>query len=274
MEDLGDLASVTFRPDPDHPRLQNVGLVEAVARQVADRVDQAVASGRVPLVLGGDCSLSLGVMAGLLRHHRRIGLVYFDADLDLNTPATTSSGVADGMVLAHALGRGAPELTGVGPQGDPLLCEEDIVLFGYDVGSGWIDAPEIEWLERSNMSRYPLPQIRPDAASAARDALGALPGHADSFLVHFDIDVTDTPAVDVQHPGGLDAESAFAALSVFAAAPGCAALVVTELNPERDPDGSHTERLVDGLVTAVSSGVVGDSLTERARATPESGPTE
>src|SRR5437899_3304535 len=58
--DLGDLASVSFRPDPEHPRQQNVALVVDVARQVADRVDRALASRRLLLVLGGDCSLSLG----------------------------------------------------------------------------------------------------------------------------------------------------------------------------------------------------------------------
>ena len=67
-----------------------------VARQVADQTDRALADARVPLVVGGDCSLSLGVMAGLLRNHSRVGLVYFDADLDLNTPETTLSGVFDG----------------------------------------------------------------------------------------------------------------------------------------------------------------------------------
>ena len=253
VADLGDLPSVAFRPDAENPRQQNFGLVVDVARQVADRVDEAVASGRSPLVLGGDCSLSLGVMAGLLRHHPRLGLMYFDADLDLNTPDTTRSGVADGMVLAHALGRGVHELAGVGPR-VPLLSEEDIVLFGYDVGSGWIDPPEIELLERSRMSKYPLARVRSDAAAAARDALGGLTGHSDAILVHFDVDVMDFPAVDVPHPDGLDAESAFTALSVFTSAPTCAAVVVTELNPERDPDGSHTERLVAGLVGALANG--------------------
>ena len=71
VADLGDTPSVSFRPDPEHPRQQNLDLVVDVARQAADCVDQALASRRLPLVLGGDCSLSLGVIAGLLRHHSR-----------------------------------------------------------------------------------------------------------------------------------------------------------------------------------------------------------
>jgi arginase len=250
VADLGDLPPVSFRPDPEHPRQQNLALVVDVVRQVADRVGQALASRRSPLVLGGDCSLSLGVIAGLLRHYRRLGLLYFDADLDLNTPETTPSGVFDGMVLAHILGRGLPELAEIGPR-CPLLPEEDIVPFGYDSGSGWIDPPELEILERSRMSRYPLARVRADPAAAARDALLRLESRSDAILVHFDVDVMDFPAVDVPHPHGLDGESAFAALQVFVAAPTCIALVVTELNPEEDPDRAHTARLVDGLVGAL-----------------------
>ena len=63
----------------------------------------------------------------------------------------------------------------------------------------------------------------------------------------------DFPAVDVPHPHGLDAASAFAALRVFAGAPRCAAVVVTELNAELDPDRSHAARLVDDLVEVLGT---------------------
>lgn len=248
--DFGDLPSVSFRPDPDHPRQQNAARVVDVARQVADCVDRALASRRLPLVLGGDCSLSLGVIAGLLRHHSRLGLLYFDGDVDLNTPETTPSGIFDGMVMAHVLGRGEPQLAGIGPR-RPLLSEEDIVLFGYNVEAGWIDPPELETLERSRMSKYPLSRVRADAAAAATDALLRLERRSDAILVHFDVDVMDFPAADLPHPYALDAESTFAALKVFVAAPTCAGVVVTEFNAERDPDGSHVEHLVHGLVEAL-----------------------
>ena len=250
VADAGDPPSVSYRPDPGHPRQQNADLVADVARQTADRVDRAVASGRVPLVLGGDCTVGLGVIAGLLRHRPRLGLLYFDGDVDLNTPETTPSGIFDGMVLAHVLGRGVPQLAGLGPR-TPLLSEEDIVLFGYDEDSGFLDPPEREALERSRMAKYPLSRIRPDASAAAGEALLSLQRGSEAFLVHFDVDVTDLSAADVQHPNGLDVKSAFAALKVFAAAPACAAIVVTELNAEKDLDGSQTARLVDGLVGAL-----------------------
>jgi arginase len=252
VADLGDLPSVSFRPDPENPRQQNLDLVVDVARQAADRVDRALASRRLPLVLGGDCSLSLGVIAGLLRHQLRLGLLYFDGDVDLNTPETTPSGIFDGMVLTHVLGRGAPQLAGIWPR-RPLMSEEDVVLFGYNVESGWIDPPELETLERSRMSKYALARVRADAAAAARDALLYLESRSDAILVHFDVDVMDCPAADVPHPQGLNAESTFAALKVFVEAPRCAGVVVTEFNSEQDPDGSHAELLVHGLVEALGA---------------------
>jgi arginase family enzyme len=94
--------------------------------------------------------------------------------------------------------------------------------------------------------------VRDDPVAAARAALHEIGDQTDAVLIHFDIDVTDLPAVDVPHPGGLHTASAFAALHVFAKARNCAAVVVTEFNAELDPDGSHAEHLVDGLVGALS----------------------
>ncbi len=241
---------MSYRPDPEHPRQQNVDLVAEVARLTADRVERAAASGRVPLVLGGDCTVGLGVVAGLCRRHARLGLLYFDGDVDLNTPETTPSGIFDGMVVAHLLGRGVPELAGLGPR-TPLLSEEDVVLFGYDQESGSFDPPELEVLERSRIAKYPLARVRPDPAAAARDALRSLQKGPDAFVLHFDVDVTHISAADVHHPGGLHLGPAFAALEVFLASPACAAVVVTEFNAEKDKDGTDAARVVNGLVESL-----------------------
>jgi len=249
--DAGDLSRVTFSPDPEHPQQQSLGRVVEVAREVADRVDGAAARRRWPLVLGGDCTLSLGVMAGLLRHHPRLGVAYFDGDLDLNTPETTPSGIFDGMVLAHALGRGAPALAGIGPR-TPMLDEEDVVLFGYDTAAGSIDPPELAALERSRLARHPLESLRADPAAAARQARAQLESRCPVFLVHFDVDVTDCPAADVPHASGLDVTAAFAALRVFLEAPACAGLAVTELNPQRDRTGTQSARISEALAEALS----------------------
>jgi len=264
VQDLGDLPAVGFHPDPDHPKQRSLSAVLDVARRVGELTDLAVGDGRVPVVLGGDCSLSLGVVAGLLQRIPRLGLVYFDADLDLNTPETSPSGIFDGMVLAHVLGRGVPELADLGPR-SPMLSETDIVLFGYDLETSSVDPYEIEVLRESQMSTFPLSSVRRDPTGSARAALRLLEHGLDGFMLHFDIDVTDLPCVDVPHPSGLDPASAFEALNVLAQAPSCVAVVITEFNAELDPDGVYAERLVAGFVRSLGpsrSGAGGQSSVD------------
>jgi arginase len=101
--------------------------VVKVVRQVADKVEAAVDRDLVPRVLGGDCTITLGVVAGLLRRQPDLGLIYFDGDADLTTPETTRSGIFDSMGVSHLIGGGAPELAHVGPP-FPLLSQDRIVL--------------------------------------------------------------------------------------------------------------------------------------------------
>jgi arginase len=250
VTDLGDVERAVFRPDTDHPRAQNRRLVARVVRSVAAAVEAASGDGALPLVLGGDCTVTLGVVAGLVRRAPDLGLLYVDGDLDLNTPATTPSGIFDGMVTAHLLGRGEPELARFGPR-HPLLAESHLAFFGYDATSGAVDPPELDALAASSTPRFPAERVRAAPLAVAEEALAALSTRADRILVHFDVDVTDTPAVDVPHPGGLSLETALAILGVLLASPQLAGLVVTEHNPRLDPAGVEARRLAAGLAAAL-----------------------
>ncbi len=252
VRDHGDLPRVGFRPDPENPKAQNADLVCSVARDVAARVEAASDSGALPVVLGGDCSITLGVVAGLRAQESSLGVLYLDGDLDLNTPETTPSGAFDGMVIAHLLGRGHPEVARLGPH-HPLLEESRLVHFGYDESSGGIDPPELSALERSAALRYPVEAVRADPIAAAREAVAALESRADRILVHFDLDVTNTPAVDVEHPNALPLDTAISVLEIFLASPKSSGLVVTEFNPRLDAGGSLAHRLANGLAGALAA---------------------
>jgi arginase len=251
VEDAGDLPRVPYRPDPAHPRCRNRDRVLEVARNVRDRVRDVLEAGRTPLVLGGDCTIALGVLAAFREASPGIGLVYFDGDVDLNTPETSPSGVLEGMVLAHALGLGDPELSAMDGTG-ALISAERLLLFGYDEDSGWIDPPEMELLRKLDALDYPLAVVRPEPGEAARRAVAELRTRADGFIVHFDVDVTDLASADVEHAGGLDFDAAADALGRFVSDPGCRAIVVTELNVERDPDGGDVEVVTRGLLEALT----------------------
>jgi len=251
--DFGDLPQVSFQPDQQHPKAQNLQLVADVAKRVAKQVQSALGDGALPIILGGDCSILLGVVAGLISHAPNLGLMYFDGDLDLNTPDTTFSGIFDGMVMAHMTGKGVDTLSRLGPR-HPLMAEEDIVLFGYNTDAGGVDAVELEILAQCQMMKYPVAEIRGKARESASEALGQLEDKADSILVHFDVDVIDFedfPAADLPHHHGLSFDDAMSALEVFIASRKFAGLVITEFNADRDADGTLAKRFVDAVAKAL-----------------------
>ena len=226
------------------------------AGRVADHVRAALDRGQRPLVLGGDCTITLGVVAGFARHGGDLGLLYFDGDADLSTPATSRSGVLDSMGVAHLLGEGAPALAGIGPR-TPLLAPDRLLLFGFDDPDD-LGEPQQALLARHAPAAWPATRARavpggPRAAAAA--ALAELEARSGTVLVHFDVDVVDSgdlPLANFPHFGqGLSLTDAFACLEAFLASPKLGGLVVTEVNPDHDP-GGQLGRLVDGLVAALA----------------------
>jgi arginase len=102
--DDGDLPHQVWRPDRDHPLAQNAGQATASLQQLADRLEPLLARGDLALVLGGNCTIVLGVMAALQRLGAGApGLLYVDRHYDINTPQSTIDGALDWMGLAHAL---------------------------------------------------------------------------------------------------------------------------------------------------------------------------
>lgn len=114
VADYGDCTVRTFQVDDEHPRARNVTQVLAMLEELRPKVEIAVKSGALPVILGGDDSVVLAAIAGTRRYYRNVSLVYLDRDAGLNVPATTPSGCVDGMVISHVIGRGAPELVRFG----------------------------------------------------------------------------------------------------------------------------------------------------------------
>ena len=149
VTDLGDDPPQLYKPDEESPRARNLPGVIAVIETLKPRVEQAVKSGALPLILSGDCSVALATVAGARRYFRTVSLIYIDRDADINVPATTPSGCVDGMVVSHLTGRGAAEMVRFWGE-PPLVREPDLALFGTDR----IDPSEEEALQRSTLRRY------------------------------------------------------------------------------------------------------------------------
>ena len=212
--DRGDLPRVRFRPDRGHP--QNLATVIEVARSVAARVESALRDGETPVVIGGDCTIELGMLSGFLRAGEEPALLYFDGGPDLRTPADNPTGILDSMGVAHMIGeaRVAEELARIGPR-FPLMPDDQVVYFGYEPVVG--EPFEAEIAERRGMARYPAEFVRSGPNDAATEALDYLEGRARRFVVHFDVDVidfVDFPVADVpQIKAGLTFRDAVACLN-------------------------------------------------------------
>src|SRR5260370_138479 len=131
VQDLGNLPEAPFAVDHRHPGARNLDAVARVAREVADAVADVAGAGRLPLVVGGDCTITLGVIAGFRRSHPDVRLVYVDGDADVGLPDSGGSGIFDSMGVSHLLGRGARELAGLGGA-VPLLEGARLAIVGAD----------------------------------------------------------------------------------------------------------------------------------------------
>jgi arginase len=249
VTDAGDVAAFRWAPDPTHPRAANLPAVADRARQVAALV--AAVDGRV-LVLGGDCTIELGTVAGLRDRTDRLGLVYLDLHADLNVPSSVVDAALDWMGVAHLLDvDGAErELAEIGSS-RPLLDDDQLVFLGVRPGTEWEQAT----IARRRLAVIDVDALAADPDGAAEQALQRLAG-CDAVAVHFDVDLVhflDAPLAENTAREGVTLDVAAAALRRLTADPRFRALTVTEHNPFHGAaDGSTTRRLVEVLAGALS----------------------
>ncbi|HZG88950.1 MAG TPA: arginase family protein [Pseudonocardia sp.] len=203
--------------------------VAALQEQVATAV-AAVPGGR-PVVLSGDCTTSMGVVAGLQRAGVDPSVVWFDAHGDLQTPQTSTSGYLGGMPLRQLVG--GADRTVPGSLGLRDVPERDVVL----VDARDLDPPEAEFLAGSPIRHVPV--------GALADALPAGP-----IYLHLDVDVLDprdVPGLLFPTPGGPSADDVAVALQTVLATGRVAAIGVgCTWHPDGD-GGPAVAALVDAL---------------------------
>jgi arginase len=248
VEDRGDLEATPYRPVEPDGGLRDTDRVAEVIRRVAEEVAAIRAAGRLPLVLGGDCTITLGALDGFGGG----GLVYFDGDADLTTPERSASAVADTMGMTHMLGGGSPRLARLGSR-YPLLRPGQVVLFGFDPAE--LDTGEWTELVSRHLYAAPAPAVRADPAGEAQRARGYLDRRSVSYLVHFDVDVLHTglfPLANYPHFAGLTLDEVSACLNEFARGERFGGLAITEVNPDHDPSGQLLRALTARVVRALA----------------------
>ncbi len=245
---LSDLSLFPFHEDPGAPA-RNVAAAACAARAAADEMVRAQNEG-FTILLGGDCSLVAGAVAGIGTARGPVGLVYLDANADLNTPDTSPSGVLAGMALALAMGRGPIELASI-PR--PPLDPDHISLVGFRA----LDPGERARIADLGLALPAAAARTLGMRATAALALDGVNNGNGPVLVHLDVDLVGGDAMlpkTAPTPGvGLSWDEAFALLAALLASPRVVALDLVEFDPSGDPGGSLARRVVDLVARAVNA---------------------
>lgn len=235
------------------PELSGGGQLTRLGRlgkQVADLTAAARASDTLPVILGGDCLNAVAVCAGLQTAavDQALGIAWFDAHGDFNTPDTTLSGYLGGMPLACLCGYGLEELRASAGLEHPVEVNHVIMLGVRD-----LDPAEKELLESTPISCLNPAQV---AAGRTQVAAGYHFQEVDGAYLHFDLDALDpgtAPGVDYPAPGGLSLEAAVSASKMVRAAAPLAGVTLSAFNPAKDRDDKTIESAIHVL-----AGILGE----------------
>jgi len=252
VADHGDTPTFLYKTDEEHPRARNTDAVVQSLSALRAKVEIAVKSGALVLILGGDCSITPGTIAGIRRYYRDAGVFWMDRDADLNTPTTSPSGCVHGMTVAHLTGRGAAEIVRFSAD-MPMVREPNLALYGIER----LDPPEEQFLATSTLRTYYAEDIaRRGAGVAAREALERIHAAQIPFVLHYDVDVISAPeftACGFPAEGAIHAAHIREALAEVVAAPQLLAIELCEYFPELDAEGSAARFLVEMFAEAMGA---------------------
>ncbi|MCL4399073.1 arginase [Candidatus Parvarchaeota archaeon] len=249
IRDLGDIEVPQESSKDKNPK--NIDAIKALCLRIRKSVKDSLSSNRLPLVIGGDHSLSIGTLAGVSDYlSEQVGLIWFDAHPDFNTPETSITGNMHGMSLAVACGLAkkwfappewpseAVDLSRVVIIGARSFDEEEAKIL-HDL--------DIRVFTIQDIDLVGIKDIIKNAIDIASGPLGK-PIH-----VSFDMDVIDpliSPGVSTPVDGGITFREARLAMELLHDSTTLTSAEFVETNPLFDYKGStiNTER---SLITSL-----------------------
>jgi arginase len=230
--------------DPGNPRCKYDDLIEAACEDLRHVVAGIAHAGHFPLVLGGDHSIAMGTVAGLLDAFGDVGVLWVDAHGDINTPATSPSGNVHGMPVAALLGIGG--LGGRLGWGSRAVRPNRVVLFGTRT----LDPGERQTIRELGVRMFTMSEIDQRGIKPCMDEAIDLLSGPGGIHISFDIDAVDpleAPGVGTPWPGGLTYREAHLAMELLAATGQVSSMEVVEVNPIADHE-NRTAKLAAELI--------------------------
>lgn len=234
IHDMGDIA--IGRPEvvvDKESNLRNLDLVAEKSTLLAEKVDEVIQSGSFPLVLGGDHSIAIGTLAGVAKHYKNLGVIWYDAHGDLNTAETSPSGNIHGMPLAVSIGLGHISLTEIAGYG-PKIKPENIII----IGARALDDGEKELIKETGIKVYTMHEIdRLGMARVMEETIAYLKEKADGVHLSLDLDgldPNDAPGVGTPVMGGISYRESHLAMEMLQEAQIITSAEFVEVNPILD----------------------------------------
>ncbi|MBV8730215.1 MAG: arginase [Acidobacteriia bacterium] len=260
VEDLGNVeVAQAETASPGNVRAKYLPQIAVTCQHLANAVGQCLASGRLPVALGGDHSLAIGTASGVSHHYRergeKVGIVWLDAHADMNTPESSPSGNVHGMPLACIVGFGPEELTG---------------LFGYSpkvdphnaaiVGLRDVDAAEKPQVRDSGVSASTMRDIDERGLRAVMvEAIGRASEGTAGFVLSLDMDFVDprdAPGVGTPVRGGVTYREAHLAMEMICDSGKMLAMEVVEVNPVIDEVNRTADLAVELVMSALGKRIL------------------
>ncbi|CAM4010814.1 arginase [Mesobacillus zeae] len=234
IDDQGDIAigRPEVKIDPES-NLRNLELVAEKSGLLAEEVDNIISTGAFPLVLGGDHSIAIGTLAGVAKHYKKLGVIWYDAHGDLNTAETSPSGNIHGMPLAVSIGEGHELLTNIGGF-TPKVLPENIVI----IGARCLDDGEKKLIKEHGIKVYTMHEVdRLGMARVMEETIGYLKERTDGVHLSLDLDgldPTDAPGVGTPVTGGISYRESHLAMEMLAESDIITSAEFVEVNPILD----------------------------------------
>ena len=260
VRDLGDMRLERPQVFPEEAeKLKYVREISNACEQLAEEIEAILEADEFPIILGGDHSIAMGSFSGVANYYRKreqtLGLIWFDAHADMNTPETTPSGNLHGMPLSALLGYGAPELThiaGFAPKLDPALCAH--------VGARDIDPGERDLIKKLGIRFFTMREIDERGMRACMDDAIAIASKGTAgYSVTFDVDALDpgdAPGSGTLVRGGLNYREAHLGMELIAEHGGMRLLEIVEINTALDVNNKTAELGVELILSALGKTIL------------------
>ena len=260
FEDRGNVAvPAPESREPKDPRARFLSEIARACARLRARVERILEDGAFPLVVGGDHSIAVGTVAAISSWHhrqgRRIGLIWFDAHGDMNTPDTSPSGNVHGMPCAAIVGRGARELVELGAR-VPMVDAVRTVI----VGVRDLDVHERDEIRTSGVRVFTMRDIDTlGMAEVMQRAIAIATEGTAGFHLSFDLDGTDpsvAPGVGTPVRGGTDFRESHLVMELAAETGQMLGLEMTEINPILDEKNRTAEVAVELVLSAMGKRIL------------------